>query len=89
MSGGDLTLMVEANIGNCVLKQENSRKSDDVQAVGALLVSLKEPGTSGRKPGTLHLERPHDVSELCNDFIRQCATSSAEALLQVSGTQTS
>ena len=89
MSGRDLTLMVEANIGNCVLKQENGRKSDDVQAVGALLVSLKEPGTSGRKPGTLHLERPHDVSELCNDFIGQCATSSAEALLQVSGTQTS
>ena len=89
MSGGDLTLMVEANIGNCVLKQEHSRKSNDVQAVRALLVSLKEPGTSSCKPGTLHLERPHDVSELCNDFIGQCATSSAEALLQVSGTQTS
>lgn len=26
------------------------------------------------------------VSELCNDFIRQCATPSAEALLQVSRT---
>lgn len=81
--------MVEANIGNCVLKQENGRKPDDVQAVGALLVSLKKLGTSGCKPGTLHLEGPDDVSELCNDFVRQCATSSAEALLQVSRTQTS
>lgn len=81
--------MVEASIGNCVLKQENDRKSDDVQAVGALLMSLKELGMSGCKPETLHLERPHDVSKLCNDFIKQCAMSSAEALLQVNGTQTS
>ncbi|KAA8651206.1 uncharacterized protein ATNIH1004_000084 [Aspergillus tanneri] len=52
--------------------------------LGALLVDLKEPGTSGRNPGTLQLARPQDVSDLCNEFIQQSATLSAEALLKVS-----
>ncbi|KAA8647896.1 uncharacterized protein ATNIH1004_006598 [Aspergillus tanneri] len=50
--------------------------------LGALLVDLKEPGTSGRNPGTLQLARPQDVSDLCNEFIQQSATLSAEALLK-------
>ncbi|KAA8649651.1 NADPH oxidase family protein [Aspergillus tanneri] len=69
---------------NMWIPRTSSSPTPHAAAVGALLVDLKEPGTSGRNPGTLQLARPQDVSDLCNEFIQQSATLSAEALLKVS-----
>ncbi|KAL2795470.1 hypothetical protein BJX66DRAFT_301701, partial [Aspergillus keveii] len=73
-----------ANVGECILKENKGNKLDDIRALGALLVSLKEPGTSGRKPGTLQLEKPNEVSDICNDFLSSSSRLSAESLLKVS-----
>lgn len=70
-------------MGYSILKPSPNVKLDDVRALGALLVNLKEPGTGGRNPGTLELEKPGEVSNICQNFIKKTATSSAESLLEV------
>jgi hypothetical protein len=42
-----LTKNYSANVGECILKGNKGNKLDNIHALGALLVSLKEPGTGG------------------------------------------
>ncbi|KAL4772408.1 kinase-like domain-containing protein [Aspergillus nidulans var. acristatus] len=72
-----------ANMGYSILKPQQNKKLDDIRALGALLVNLREPGTGGRNPGTLQLEKPHEVSDICNNFLEKSGTSSADKLLKV------
>ncbi|KAF5861167.1 hypothetical protein ETB97_000541 [Aspergillus alliaceus] len=71
-----------ANIGNCILNRQQEKKSNDIKALGALLVSLTEPGTSVYNSKSLQLRRPQDVSDICAEFIGQFATLGAEELLK-------
>ncbi|KAL4924636.1 kinase-like domain-containing protein [Aspergillus undulatus] len=71
-----------ANMAYSILSAKQDPKYNDVRALGVLLVSLKEPGTGGRNPGTLQLEKPHEVSNTCNDFLEKSGKSSAESLLE-------
>lgn len=71
-----------ANIAASILKPQQGGYSGDIAAVGTLLVSMKEPGTSGRDPESLQLEKPEEVSELCRSFIKSTATSSISTLLK-------
>jgi hypothetical protein len=72
-----------ANIALSILKPQQGDYSTDIAAVGAFLVSIKEPGTSGRDPGSLRLEDSDDVSELCRAFIQLTRKSSITSLLKV------
>ncbi|KAF7166680.1 hypothetical protein CNMCM6106_002396 [Aspergillus hiratsukae] len=49
-----------ANIAASILKHQQGSYSGDIAAVGTLLVSMKEPGTSGRNPESLQLENPEE-----------------------------
>ncbi|RHZ45329.1 uncharacterized protein CDV56_100919 [Aspergillus thermomutatus] len=73
-----------ANIAASILKHQQGSYSRDIAAVGTLLVSMKEPGTSGRNPESLQLENPEEVSELCRSFIQLTGTSSISTLLKAS-----
>ncbi|KAL4745468.1 hypothetical protein BDW72DRAFT_208189 [Aspergillus terricola var. indicus] len=73
-----------ANIATSILKPQQGDFSTDIAAVGRLLISIKEPGTSGRNPGSFQLENSKDVSELCRGFIESTRTSSLSSLLKAS-----
>ncbi|KAF7177423.1 hypothetical protein CNMCM7691_005628 [Aspergillus felis] len=53
-----------ANIAASILKHQHGSYSGDIAAVGTLLVSMKEPGTSARDPESLQLEKPEEVNKL-------------------------
>ncbi|KAL2801732.1 hypothetical protein BJX63DRAFT_154643 [Aspergillus granulosus] len=71
-----------ANVACSILKPQQGDYSTDIAAVGRLLVSIKEPGTSGRNPDSLQLECSDDVGELCRTFIQSTRNLSISNLLK-------